>query len=140
MFTNRKLMGLGAAALCVALVFGAVSVVAQTGEETAKQPGKAVTLQGKVVDLHCYITGDMPSADAAKCTADCIKAGVPAGLETADGLIILGHGTKGPGKAVVAHAFQQVTVKGQLFEKSGVKYLDIETVEPQAGGQPGNPE
>jgi hypothetical protein len=28
---------------------------------------------------------------------------------------------------------QQVTIRGKLFEKSGVKYLDIETVEPKGG-------
>lgn len=94
---------------------------------------KEVTLTGRVVDLQCAMTGEYPSADHAKCTADCIRSGVPAGLETSDGIIILGQGRNGPGKTLVPLAFEQVQAKGKLYEKGGVRYLDVASVEKSKG-------
>lgn len=90
---------------------------------------KEVTLTGRVVDFHCFMTGQMPSADTAKCTADCIRAGVPIGLETSRGLIVLGMGIKGPAKTLLPFALQSVEVRGKLFENGGVRYLDILSIQ-----------
>jgi hypothetical protein len=55
----------------------ALTALAGPMKDVAKTPkAKEVTLTGRVVDFHCFMTGQMPSADAAKCTADCIRAGV----------------------------------------------------------------
>lgn len=129
MFTKKSLLGAGAVTLLIAS-FTAVTVLAQTHGE-AKAAAKEVTLKGKIVDLHCYMTAEAAPADATKCAA-CIAAGVPAALETAEGLVLLGQGEKGAAKACAAHAGKEVSVKGKLFEKAGVKYLDIETVEAEA--------
>jgi hypothetical protein len=91
--------------------------------------GNKVTLTGRVVDFHCFMTGVMPSADAAKCTADCIRAGVPIGLHTSEGLIVLGKGIKGPEKALLPFAYQIVEVRGTLFESGSVRYLDISSIQ-----------
>ena len=93
-----------------------------------EQPPRDVTLEGRIVDLQCVMTGKYPSADQAKCTADCIRAGVPAGLETETGLVVLGQGTTGPVKALMPLAFQQVEARGKLYEKGGLKYLDITSI------------
>jgi len=151
--TSRK-FGLAAcgAALFAVLVttMNVLEVKAQTGVP-AKQPTattataqtaakllapKESTLTGRVVDIHCFMTGQFPSEDKAKCTADCIKAGVPAALETPTGLILLGQGTGGAAKSLVPLAYQQVEVKGQLFEKAGVKYLDITSIQAKANAKP----
>jgi hypothetical protein len=89
---------------------------------------KDATLFGRVVDLHCFLTGQYPPGDKARCTANCIRLGVPAALETDEGLVILGQGMSGPAKALVPHAYQEIEVKGKLYEKAGVKYLDITAV------------
>lgn len=94
----------------------------------AGQAGKEVTLTGRIVDFHGYMTGQMVSADPVRCTVDCIRSGVPAGLETETGLVILGQGVTGPMKTLLPFAYQDVEVKGKLFEKAGVKYLDLSSI------------
>jgi hypothetical protein len=135
---TSKRIGLGA--LCIAaiatlvLVTSNLSVSAQTSG-TSKQgatttpKAKEVTIDGRVVDLQCFMTGQAPSADVKKCAADCIRAGVPAGLETSDGLIVLGMGIKGPAKTLLPFAQQNVEVRGKLFKNGGVRYLDISSIQ-----------
>ena len=91
-------------------------------KETA---AKEATLTGRIVDLHCYMTGDYATADHAKCTAECIKKGVSAALETATGLVLLGNGMEGTARKVELFALQNVQVRGKIYEKHGLKYLDI---------------
>lgn len=103
---------------------------AMTGPDhivTAANPNE-VTLVGRVIDFHCFMTGKPHSADTAKCAADCIRAGVPVGLETSEGLIVLGNGMTGPAKVLQPFAHQRVEVRGKLFEEGGVRYLDIASV------------
>ena len=96
--------------------------------ETKKvEEGKEVTMTGKVVDLANYTTGTSCS-DHAKC-AECIKSGVPCALETSKGIILLGKGHKGCGEILAEHASMEVREKGKLYEKGGIKYLDIESVD-----------
>lgn len=90
--------------------------------------GKEVTLTGKIVDLHCFMTGAPEEKDAAKCAAKCLKEGVPAALETGNGLILLGKGMNGIGREASRHALSMVEVKGKLYEKHGLKYLDVTSI------------
>ena len=142
--TSRKIGAVVLFAVAVTTLVLALNVLdvnAQTGGTTPRPAAtpttqaapREVTITGKVVDLQGFMTGQFPSADHAKCTADCIKNGVPAGLETSGGLIVLGQGANGPSKALLPLAFQQVEVKGKLYEKGGTKYLDIASVR-KAGG------
>ncbi|MCB9851276.1 MAG: hypothetical protein H6817_11305 [Phycisphaerales bacterium] len=129
-----KLVAGGTATVALILLVAAaftVNAQASNDQSPATKPAMAkdVVLTGTVVDLHCYMTGAMPSGDAAKCTADCIRAGVPAGLETDIGLVVLGQGMQGASKALLPYAHQFVEVRGKLFERDGVKYLDIASVE-----------
>lgn len=128
---RKNLVGL----LVVALTLVAVSsfvALAQDKPVGAHPPvapaGKDVAMVGKLVDLHCFMVGMGASKeDPAKCAADCLKAGVPAALETPTGLVILCKGMKGMGEfAAMAH--QEVEVKGKMFEKGGVKYIDVATM------------
>ena len=120
---QRKGLVLSTAAVCLAVAIGSAIRADQTpGEPSAP---KEVTLTGKIVDLHCYMSGKFPSADQIKCTRDCIKAGVPAALETADGLVILGQGMKGPESAVANLAMKKAEVRGTMYERHGVRYIDI---------------
>jgi hypothetical protein len=95
---------------------------------SAAPVGKEVTLKGRVVDLYCSMTGQYASEDHAKCTADCLKGGVPAALETPTGLVLLGQGKKGASAHLAAMAMVEVEARGKLYEKDGLKYLDFVSV------------
>lgn len=96
---------------------------------SADRPPREVTMTGHVVSVHAFMTGQYASPDQAKSTADNIRAGVPAALETPTGLILLGQGTTGVGRTLIPLAFQEVEVHGKLYEKGGLKYIDIASVE-----------
>lgn len=133
------------AAIAVATTLGLSSLFAQSREQTPPQKqetkGKEVTLVGKIVDLQCYMTGEYPTKDQAECARKCIGAGVPAALETNNGLVIVGKGYRGVGREIAKHAMATVKVKGKLYEKHGVKYIDAATVTPEPGeGEPEEPE
>jgi len=102
-------------------------------------PGREMTVTGRVVDVHGFLTGDYPSEDKAKCTADNLKNGVPPALETNDGLVIVSQGQRSAAPALVPLAFQQVEAKGKFFQKDGIRYLDIASIEA-AGGSAKNDE
>lgn len=109
---------------------------AQEQPPVAKPGVKEVTLTGKIVDLHCCMTGDYAAPDHAKCTAECLRNGVPAALETPNGLILLGAGTQGFSRKAAALAQEDVEVKGKLYEKHGVKYIDVTEMKKVGGDKP----
>lgn len=121
---RRVLLGFTCLAAAIAVAVSAL----QAGDERANTPApREVTLIGKVVDLHCCMTGKFPSTDHVKCTRECIRAGVPAALETEDGLIVLGHGPKGAARTVAGLALKTVEARGKLYERHGLRYLDLTT-------------
>jgi len=85
---------------------------------------KDVTLSGTLVDLRCYMSGKYIGKSPEACTRDCIRRGVPAALETNDGLVVLGMARGSPAK-LAAHAMKTVDVTGTLYEKRGLKYLEV---------------
>lgn len=98
----------------------------------AEHPPREVTMTGRVVSVHAFMTGQSASPDQAKIAADNIRAGVPAALDTPTGLVLLGQGTTGVGRTLIPLAFQDVEVHGKLYEKGGVRYIDIASVEAVA--------
>lgn len=92
-----------------------------------ERPPKEVTLAGRVVSLHQYMTG-RDSPDTAKAMADGIRAGGAAALETPSGLVIVGQGNTSAIRVLLPLAYQQVEAHGKLYEKGGVKFLDLDTV------------
>jgi hypothetical protein len=110
----------------VALCVGAVcaSTLLAIGRPKSPKP-EDVTLVGLVVDLQTYMTEKCPNEDFAKCTRDNIRGGVPAALETDDGLIIVGMGDKGPARLLVPLAYQNAEVTGKLYDRDGLLYLDM---------------
>jgi hypothetical protein len=127
---------MGLATVCVLIATAwFVEAVAQpadsdTRRSAAAAEGKEVTLTGRLVDLHCAITGKYISADREECTQDCLRAGVTPALETDRGLVILGKGMTSPARTLAEHAFQEIRVTGKLYEKSGIHYLDMTAAVP----------
>ena len=112
-----------AAGVAVAVLF--TSVLMAGGDRDKTVPPKDVTLTGKIVDLQSFMTGKFESSDHVKCTQRCIQAGVPAALETQDGLIVIGEGSKGPARTITPLAFRYAELKGKLYERKGVQYIDV---------------
>lgn len=113
-----------------AVVAGAVlftSVLMAGGDRDKVPPPRDVKLTGKIVDLQSFMTGKFESTDHIKCTERCIQAGVPAALETEDGIIIIGEGPRGPARTLAPLAFRHAELKGKLYERHGIKYLDLES-------------
>ena len=115
-----------AAGVMAAALF--TSVLMAGGDRDKVPPPRDVTLTGKIVDLQSFMTDKFESSDHVKCTQRCIQAGVPTALETEDGLIIIGEGPKGPARTIAPLAFQYAELKGKLYERKGVKYIDIKSV------------
>jgi hypothetical protein len=97
--------------------------------------GKEVTFTGKIVDLHCFMTGSQPDKDAARGTERCLREGVPAALEMDNGIVLLGKGTRGIGREVARHALGMVEVTGKLYEKHGLKYVDVTSLKEVKGNE-----
>jgi hypothetical protein len=108
----------------------ATSTLWAGGERSKPAKAQDVTLVGKVVDLQSYMSGKFAGADPAKSTQDYIRQGVPAALETDDGLVVLGMGERGPSRTLLPLAYKQVEVKGKLYEKYGLQYLDLTSAKP----------
>lgn len=101
------------------------------------KPGKSklVTLQGTVVDLYSYMTGQGAAsvknpADQAKLGRETIKNGMTACLETEDGIVLLGKGPKAPTEMVLPLVFQEVEIRGKLYEKGDLQFVDIVSIRP----------
>jgi len=108
----------------------AAMVMAQTAREERSAPPREVVVAGRVVDFHTLMTGKARTDDEEKSVREAIQAGVPAALETKDGILVLGQGWKGPRLSLVRFAFQEVQIKGHLYEKGNLHYLDIEEIKP----------
>jgi hypothetical protein len=57
-----------------------LSAAAHEGEHGASKEGKAVTLQGELIDSACFVTGDAKGPDHAECAGKCMASGVPAAI------------------------------------------------------------
>lgn len=100
----------------------------EAGPKVRVPVAQNVSLTGRLVDLHSFMTDSYPNQDRAKTTAELIKAGVPAGLDTPAGLIVLGMGTKSPADRLAPLAYQDVEVKGKLWLWRGARYLEITSI------------
>lgn len=120
---NRRTLGSALALACL-VVAGASSLWAAGNRDRATRP-QDVVLTGKLVDLQSHMTGKTPSGDKMKAAQESIRSGVPTALETEDGLIVIGMGERGPSRLLVPLALQTVELKGKLYEKDGVQYLDL---------------
>ncbi len=142
----RWIIGSAACALALICMVTPLTVQAQAGKSarakqpaasrtpaTAERPPREVTLTGRVVSVHAYMTGQADD-EATKTISDGLRAGGTAALETPTGLIVLGQGNTGGMRVLLPLANEQVEAHGRLYEKAGVKFLDFDTV--QAAAQP----
>jgi hypothetical protein len=99
----------------------------------AQPKGKNVTATGELVDTWCYFEGGDHGPSHKQCSMACAKAGNPIGLLMKDGTVYVMAGMKDhqPAKDVmVNHMNENVTVKGTLVTKGGIKMLYATSVTP----------
>ena len=118
-----------AALLLTSIGIGSLVAQERLRERKADQTEAAVqakdlAIVGKIVDLQSYMTGKVVGKDPMKWSRECVRRGVPAALETDSGLIILGVATGRPTK-IAEHVTKTVHVEGKLYEKGGIKYLEV---------------
>ena len=92
---------------------------------------KTVTLTGEIVDLHCYTSRGAHGEEHAGCSNACISRDVPAALLTEDGTLYLLLNEKAVSvkEKIAGKAGKNVTVHGKVVERSGVRALQLSSVE-----------
>lgn len=120
---NRR--GVWVLATCAGLVALTTTWAGAGAQKNRQTAPKDVELVGRIVDLQSYMTGKAGSNDMVRWTQMAIRSGVPAGLETEDGLVIIGQGDKGPMRTILPLAYKTAELKGKYYEKDGICYIDI---------------
>lgn len=119
------------------LVMGVVSTAAFSLRAAPKRDrqskGEEVTLTGRLVDLQSFMTGRHSGGDPKKSAQQAIRSGVPTAIETDDGVVVIGMGERGPARLLSPLALQHVELKGRLYEKDGLTYLDLITAKAAKG-------
>ncbi len=129
-------MGLG-----IAVSFGLPSgILGMAGAHEGKDmgmPGMAsgqeVTIKGELVDSLCYVTMASTGSGHKQCAIDCAKAGIPVSfVEDGTGklyTVLPSKDKTGYPESVISKMGDKVTLKGDLYEKGGNKYVAVESVE-----------
>lgn len=94
----------------------------------------AESVKGEVVDLSCYLshpaTGRGPGH--RKCAETCAKKGLPVGILTADGTVLLlleDHAHATAYTHAVGRVAEEVSIEGKRVSQGGVAGLVVERVE-----------
>jgi hypothetical protein len=119
------------------VVIGTAAYAAEGHDEDAEHAGHgehdtgAVTLEGEIIDITCYLQHEVRGAKHIKCATFCADQGMPFGFlvaETERLYLLLPDGHKDPVKGLRQYFGQQVQVTGILSEGKGLTGLQIETV------------
>ena len=95
--------------------------------------GGEVTIKGELVDSLCYVTMNAKGSGHKQCAIDCAKAGIPISI-VEDGTgkmytVLPKEDKTGYPESVISKMGDQVTLKGDLYENGGNKYVAVESVE-----------
>lgn len=92
---------------------------------------ETVTMKGEIVDLHCYTSRGEKGEAHAGCANACISRDVPAGFIAEDGTLYLLVNEKSVSvkEKVAGRAGKPVKVTGKVVERSGMKALQLTSVE-----------
>ncbi len=113
-----------------------VSVWAQGEQEHEHEHGKGaqeITIKGELVDSLCYVAMAAKGPGHKQCAIDCAKAGIPISmLEAGTGklyTVLPKEDKTGYPESVIKKMGETVTLKGDLYETGGNRYVTIESVE-----------
>ncbi len=92
-----------------------------------------ITIKGELVDSLCYVAMNAKGAGHKQCAIDCAKAGIPISmLEDGTGklyTVLPKEDKTGYPASVISKMGEKVTLKGDLYENGGNKYVTVESVE-----------
>ena len=118
------------------LLMSPVSVWAQGehGHDHAHEMGvQEITIQGELVDSLCYVAMASKGPGHKQCAIDCAKAGIPISmLEDGTGklyTVLPKEDKTGYPASVINRMGETVTLKGDLYENGGNRYVTVESVE-----------
>ena len=120
------------------LLMSPVSVWAQEEHEHEHDHahGKGVqeiAIKGELVDSLCYVGMAAKGAGHKQCAMDCAKAGIPISiLEDGTGklyTVLPKEDKTGYPASVISKMGETVTLKGDLYENGGQRYVTVESVE-----------
>ena len=131
----RKLIMVGIAGVFL-MIFGLVNLPMAMAHEAGMaglENGNDVTIKGELVDSLCYVTMASKGSGHKQCAMDCAKAGIPISIvedETGKLYTVLPKEDKtGYPASVISKMGDKVTLKGDLYENGGNKYVAVESVE-----------
>ena len=92
-----------------------------------------VAIKGELVDSLCYVGMAAKGAGHKQCAIDCAKAGIPISiLEDGTGkmyTVLPKEDETGYPASVIDKMGETVTLKGDLYENGGNRYVTVESVE-----------
>ncbi len=118
------------------LFMSPVSVWAAEEHEHDHAHGKGVqevAIKGELVDSLCYVAMASKGTGHKQCAIDCAKAGIPISiLEDGTGklyTVLPKEDKTGYPASVINKMGETVTLKGDLYENGGQRYVTVESVE-----------
>jgi len=122
---KKNLLLVGIVILIVAALFLGSRLMA------AEEKAADVSLNGTVVDMHCYVTHGIRGAKHTACSNACIARGVPAGFLAEDGTLYVLFDEKpfSVKDKVAGLADIPATLKGTPVVRGGIKGIQIKSIE-----------
>ena len=116
----------------IMLLASPVSVWAHEEHEHGKGV-QEITIKGELVDSLCYVAMAAKGPGHKQCAIDCAKAGIPISiLEDGTGkpyTVLPKEDKTGYPESVINKMGETVTLKGDLYENGGNRYVAVESVE-----------
>lgn len=116
----------------IARAFFAVAVLSAGAAVPHPARGQdAVTVQGEVVDLSCYLAKGSRGAAHKSCAQLCAKRGLPIGVLTDGGelyLLLDDHDNSDPYQAAKNDAGLRIEVSGKRFVKNGMSGIVVGSI------------
>src|SRR6266852_5253538 len=128
---KKNLLLVGIVILIVAALFLGSRLIA------AEEKAADVSLNGPVVDMHCYVTHGIRDAKHTACSNACIARGVPAGFLAEDGTLYVLFDEKpfSVKDKVAGLADIPATLKGMPVVRGGIKGIQIKSIEKKNAEQ-----
>ena len=110
-------------------------VLAEEGHDHGSHgsTGGSVTIKGELVDSLCYVGMAAKGSGHKQCAIDCAKAGIPVSIvEEGTGklyTVLPAQDKTGYPESVINKMGETVTLKGDLYENGGNKYVTAESVQ-----------
>jgi len=120
--------------ICATLVALSLSVPA-LAHDMHHMPGEKVvtkSVTGEVVDMGCWLGHAARGKNHISCATKCLNQGMPMGLLTSNGtlyLLTLDHDNADPYISMKGMAGKDVTVTGELLNRSGMKAIEASKVQ-----------